>query len=76
MGLTTLLTAEEAAEYLRVNVNTLRRYIREGRISAAKVGRGYRIKQEELDAFLKRHTTGADEADNRPSAEELAEPDR
>lgn len=47
-----LLTAQEAAAYLRVNVNTLRRYIRQHRVRAAKLGRGYRIKQADLDAFL------------------------
>jgi len=52
MAKPTLLTAEEAADYLRVNVNTMRRYIRERRVRAARVGRGYRIRQEDLDAFL------------------------
>ncbi len=48
-----LLTAQEAADYLRVNVNTLRRYIRQRRVRAAKLGRGYRIRQHDLDAFLR-----------------------
>ena len=47
-----LLTAGEAAAYLRVNVNTLRRYIRQHKVRAAKLGKGYRIKQDDLDAFI------------------------
>ena len=45
------LTTEEAAEYLQVTVNTVRRYIREGRLKALQLGRGYRIRLEDLDAF-------------------------
>ncbi|MGD0113897.1 MAG: helix-turn-helix domain-containing protein [Armatimonadota bacterium] len=48
-----LLTAGEAAAYLRVNVSTLRRYIRQHKVRAAKLGKGYRIKQDDLDAFLR-----------------------
>lgn len=47
-----LMTADEAASYLRVNVNTLRRYIREGKLRAAKVGRAYYLRRRELDEFL------------------------
>jgi|CZCB01.1.fsa_nt_gi excisionase family DNA binding protein len=46
------LTTEEAAEYLQVTVDTVRRYIREGRLKALQLGRGYRIRLEDLDAFL------------------------
>lgn len=46
------LTTEEAAEYLQVTVDTVRRYIREGRLRASRLGREYRIRQEDLDAFL------------------------
>ena len=34
------LTTEEAAEYLQVTVDTVRRYIREGRLKALQLGRG------------------------------------
>ncbi len=46
------LTTEEAAEYLQVTTDTVRRYIREGRLKAMQLGRGYRIRLEDLDAFL------------------------
>ena len=48
------LTSEEAAEYLQVHVNTVRRWAREGTIPAAKLGNrgGFRFRREDLDAFL------------------------
>jgi PTS system nitrogen regulatory IIA component len=50
------LTTEEAAEYLRVHVNTVRRWAREGMIPAAKLGNrgGFRFKREDLERFLER----------------------
>ena len=44
------LTTEEAADYLRVHVNTVRRWAREGTIPAAKLGNrgGFRFRREAL----------------------------
>jgi excisionase family DNA binding protein len=48
------LTTEEAAEYLQIHVNTVRRWAREGMIPAAKLGNrgGFRFRREDLDRFL------------------------
>jgi excisionase family DNA binding protein len=53
------LTTSEAATYLRVHIETMRRWAREGAIPAAKLGNrgGFRFRQEDLDAFLKRRLT-------------------
>ena len=50
------LTSEEAAEFLKVNVETMRRWARTGVIPAAKLGNrgGFRFRREDLDAFLER----------------------
>jgi excisionase family DNA binding protein len=56
------LTTEEAAEYLRIHVNTVRRWAREGAIPAAKLGNrgGFRLRREDLDRFLEaRRSSGA-----------------
>jgi len=42
----------EAARFLRCSEPLVREYIREGRIRAVKVGRGYRIPRESIEAFL------------------------
>jgi excisionase family DNA binding protein len=47
-----LLKAEEAAEYLRVNSQTIRRWVRQGRLRALWSGRQYVFRREDLDAFL------------------------
>ena len=43
---------EEAAEYCKCHAETIREYIRAGRLRASKPGRGYCIQQAALDAFL------------------------
>lgn len=46
-----LVTVEQAAGALGLHVKTVLRYIREGRLPATRVGKGYRIARRELDAF-------------------------
>ncbi len=48
-----VLTTDEAIEYLKISRPTFLKYIRVGRIRAIKVGRGWRILQSELYRFLK-----------------------
>ena len=53
----------EAAQYLGVHVETVRRWAREGVIPAAKLGNrgGFRFKREDLDRFLEqRRSEGLD----------------
>lgn len=54
----------EAAKYLGVHVETVRRWAREGVIPAAKLGNrgGFRFKRDDLDRFLVARRTGVDEA--------------
>jgi excisionase family DNA binding protein len=48
------LTATEAAANLRVHIETMRRWARDGTIPAAKLGNrgGFRIRKADLDRFL------------------------
>lgn len=46
-----LLTVEQAAEALGLHVKTVLRYIREGKLPATRLGKGYRIARTQLDAF-------------------------
>lgn len=48
-----LYTVEEAAMYLGLSQQTIRRYIREKKISAYKYQRSYRISTEAISQFLK-----------------------
>lgn len=47
-----LMTIEEAAIYLNMSAQTLRRYIRNNEIAAIKFKRSYRISQEAINEFL------------------------
>lgn len=46
-----LYTVEAAAERLQLHTRTVLRFIREGRLNAAKVGKQYRILGTDLDAL-------------------------
>ncbi len=43
---------EELAEKLRVSNMTIYRYIAKGKVKAYKIGKEYRIKDEEFNKFL------------------------
>jgi len=50
-------TVEQVAELLQVHWQTVLNYIKGGKLEAVKLGRGYRIAQEALDSFVKRHSS-------------------
>ncbi len=45
--------AEDLAELLEVNIMTIYRYIKAGRLKAYKIGRDFRIDKNEFNRFLK-----------------------
>jgi len=49
-----VLTAEEAAEYLRMALSTLYRYMRKGQVPCFKVGSQWRFKRSVLDEWMER----------------------
>jgi excisionase family DNA binding protein len=46
-----LFTVDEVAERLNLHVKTVRRFIREGRLPAKRIGKEYRITHSALDEF-------------------------
>lgn len=46
-------TTSEIAEMLKLNVMTVYRYIKSGKLSAHKIGKEYRVSKVELEKFLK-----------------------
>lgn len=50
-----LLTVPQAADYLQVSIDTVRRWCRTGVLRCIALGdrAGYRIRQEDLDQFLR-----------------------
>ena len=49
--------AEDLAKLLEVNIMTIYRYIKAGRLKAHKIGRDFRIDKKEFQSFLKRVST-------------------
>jgi excisionase family DNA binding protein len=49
-----LLTVEEAADRLAVAVRTIREWLRTGKLAGVKAGRLWRIREEDLEAFLQK----------------------
>ncbi|MGC4084128.1 MAG: response regulator [Vicinamibacterales bacterium] len=57
----TFLTTEEVLEYLQVNLRTVYRLIKAGKIPAVRVGRQWRFRKSDIDAWL-------DSQHSRPAA--------
>jgi len=53
-----LLTPEQVSEILQITPQTVRRYIREGKLKASKFGRVYRVRREELERFVMEQEQG------------------
>jgi excisionase family DNA binding protein len=67
----TFLTTEEVLEYLQVNLRTVYRLIKAGKIPAVRVGRQWRFRKRDIDAWLDsqrpRAARGAPSAPATPS---------
>jgi len=48
------LLVEEVAKKLRLHPNTIRKYIKERKLPAAKFGKVYRIKDEDTEKFIQK----------------------
>ncbi|MSO56430.1 MAG: response regulator [Acidobacteria bacterium] len=72
----TFLTTEEVLAYLQVNLRTVYRLIKAGKIPAVRVGRQWRFRKRDIDAWLdsQRPRGGAGRAPAAPSAQSPAEP--
>jgi excisionase family DNA binding protein len=46
-----LYSLEQIAERLRLNVRTVRGYVRSGRLKAVRIGKQYRVTREDLEAI-------------------------
>src|ERR1700704_2373504 len=63
----TFLTTEEVLEYLQVNLRTVYRLIKAGKIPAVRVGRQWRFRKRDIDAWLDSQRRG-----DRPAASPAA----
>jgi excisionase family DNA binding protein len=64
----TFLTTEEVLEYLQVNLRTVYRLIKAGKIPAVRVGRQWRFRKRDIDAWLDSQRPRAGGARPAPAA--------
>jgi excisionase family DNA binding protein len=73
----TFLTTEEVLEYLQVNLRTVYRLIKAGKIPAVRVGRQWRFRKRDIDAWLdSQRPRGGGRATPAPAAPSTATPPR
>lgn len=59
MSRSRFLTASEVASHMRVSSMTVYRLIKAGDLRAVRVGKSYRVREDDLDAYLARQYTVA-----------------
>ncbi len=50
-----LMTAPEVAKYLKVELRTIYRYLREAQLPAIRMGGRWRFRREDIDGWLQKH---------------------
>jgi excisionase family DNA binding protein len=58
-ALAAFLTTEEVLSYLKVNPRTIYRLIKTGELPAVRIGRQWRFRRSDLDAWIDRQRTAA-----------------
>src|SRR5258706_6856391 len=68
----TFLTTEEVLEYLQVNLRTVYRWIKPGKLPAVRVGRQWRFRKRDIDAWLETQRPRGSRAAQPPPAARTA----
>jgi excisionase family DNA binding protein len=71
MDQNTLLNVKQVAQYLQLKESTIYSWAQDGKIPAIKIGRTWRFRRSDLDAWLERHLQGEslEDATNEVRAE-------
>ncbi len=54
-----IFSVKEVADYLRVEHKTVRKLIDEGKLKAHRIGRGLRVKKDDIEKFMEANTVKA-----------------
>lgn len=68
-----LLTPEQVSERLQVVPRTVYRWLSTGELQGVKLGRLWRVREEDLEAFILAHRIAPGLENDEPTAEEVAE---
>ena len=63
MTMREIMTPEQVADYLQVNVETIYRLIRRHELAATRVGRAYRVSNEDLESYMRTHSSRSEVRD-------------
>ena len=61
MSSETLLNVKQVAQYLQLKESTIYSWAQDGKIPAIKIGRTWRFRRSDLDAWLERHLKGEED---------------
>lgn len=53
----TFLSVEEVAQILKMDIETVRKWIRQKKLKAYRFGRDYRIRRDDFDKFVSERST-------------------
>jgi excisionase family DNA binding protein len=56
-----LMDVQETATYVGLSTFTVRRLAKQGSLPAAKIGRAYRFKREDIDSYLRTQYKGVED---------------
>lgn len=65
-------TVEQISEMLKIHPKTIQRYIREGRLRAAKIGKSWRVTGHDLSLFVEKNSGEAFCSENQPERSVIA----
>ncbi|MBT9165129.1 MAG: hypothetical protein DDT22_01339 [candidate division WS2 bacterium] len=60
-----LLVIKEVAEYFKVTPDTIRKWIKKGKLRAIKVGKNWRVTVKDLERFVESGSSRMDIAENQ-----------
>jgi excisionase family DNA binding protein len=58
-----LMDVQETATYVGLSTFTVRRLAKQGSLPAAKIGRAYRFKREDIDSYLRTQYKGVEDGE-------------
>lgn len=65
-------TVDQISEMLDIHPKTIQRYIREGKLRAAKIGKGWRVTGHDLSTFIQSNSDAASELKKQPDRKVIA----
>lgn len=65
-------TVEQISEMLEIHPKTIQRYIREGKLRATKIGKGWRVTGHDLSVFAESNSGKEPEFENQPMRSVIA----